>query len=165
MLFDIRVFDKKIQVSHFCLARTYSYSSWEAYIKAVRIYKSAQFNALSFCGACIFLTALNLQYIYPHYFKSFTYLGTVEETSWDHILFTQCNNRHLDEKHFQEKKIVYRLDNWKDDSWRDLINQYKKNLLISSSRHWSGTLYVALFLMNMIEYISSAGSVVDDNKF
>lgn len=61
--------------------------------------------------------------------------GTVDETSWDHILFTQCHNRHLDEKHFQEKKIARRLDNWKDDSWRHLIDQYMKKHHISTSSH------------------------------
>lgn len=58
--------------------------------------------------------------------------GTVSPPPWDHILFVQCHNKHLNDDHFQEKNVTRRLENWTDGSWRMLIEEYKTRLVAGS---------------------------------
>lgn len=54
--------------------------------------------------------------------------GVVSPTSWDHILFSQCHNKHLDDDYFREHKVARRLENWTDGTWRSLVKEYQSRL-------------------------------------
>jgi 5'-nucleotidase len=53
--------------------------------------------------------------------------GLLENPSWDHVIFTQCHNRHLPVD--KTSKFTSRLDNWTDGSWRCLVDTYQQRVV------------------------------------
>ena len=51
--------------------------------------------------------------------------GSVDKPHWDHILFAQCHNMHLEVGAGEKQTFVHRLDNWTDGYWKVLIDEYK----------------------------------------
>lgn len=54
--------------------------------------------------------------------------GKAMPATWDHVLFSQCHNKHLNDDYFMEKHVAQRLENWTDGTWRQLVNDYKKKI-------------------------------------
>jgi 5'-nucleotidase len=53
--------------------------------------------------------------------------GSIAQPSWDHIIFTQCHNRHL--ANLRTCKFADRLDSWTDGSWYLLVDSYRQRVV------------------------------------